>query len=94
MFLNDLEDFMTTERHSGISIDVAFDQFEIFIQIIVLLYADDTIILTDNAEEFQACVNSFNTYCDAWKLRINRDKSKVIIFGARKTQLWILSRWL
>ena len=88
MFLNDLEDFMDTERLNGISIDVESDQFVFFIKIFVLLYADDTIILADNADEFQACLNSFNTYCEAWKLTINRDKSKVMIFGARKTSCY------
>ena len=29
-------------------------------------------------------LNSFNNYCKNWKLNINKDKSKVIIFGARK----------
>ena len=31
-------------------------------------------------------LNSFNNYWKNWKLNINKDKSKVIIFGARKTK--------
>ena len=34
---------------------------------------------TDNAADFQACLNSFYTYCNAWKLTINRDKIKIMI---------------
>ena len=71
---------MDTERLKGISIDVESDQFAFFIKIFILLYADATIILADNADKFQACLNSFNTYWEAWKLTINRDKSKVMIF--------------
>ena len=88
MFLNDLEDFRDTERLIGISVDVESDQFAFFIKIFDLLYADDTIILADNADEFQACQNIFNTYWEAWKLAIKRDKSKVMIFGARKTSCY------
>ena len=47
----------------------------------VILYADDTIILSDNAKEFQDVLNTFNEYCKKWKLKINICKTKIIIFG-------------
>ncbi len=49
----------------------------------MFLYADDTVIIADNAESFQKCLNDFNNYCDTWKLNINLSKTKVVIFGSR-----------
>ena len=54
------------------------DEFTIFLILFVILYADDTIIVSDNAKEFQ---DTFNEYCKQWKLKINISKTKIIIFG-------------
>ena len=54
-------------------------------RLIVLLYADDTVILANSAEDLQNSMNTFNTYCKTWKLSVNIAKTKVVIFGARKT---------
>lgn len=85
MFLNDLEDHMISDRTNGITIDCDNEDFSIYFSILILLYADDTVILADNAEAFQDCLNSFNDYCSDWKLTVNTSKTKVLIFGARKT---------
>ena len=49
----------------------------------MLLYADDTVILASDPDSFQKCLDDFNDYCNDWKLKINVNKSKVIIFGCR-----------
>ena len=46
----------------------------------IMLYADDTIILADTAESLQKGFDCMYSYCNLWKLRINVDKTKVIIF--------------
>jgi len=48
-----------------------------------LLYADDTIILSDDEKDFQRSLNAFDEYCTQWKLNANNNKTKIIIFGAR-----------
>ena len=55
-----------------------------------MLYADDTIIVSDNAESFQSCLDTFHTYYVDWKLTVNESKTKIIIFGARKTEKFSL----
>ena len=85
MFLNDLEDHMVADNLDGITLDFNTDDLFIYTQLYILLYADDTIILADSEISFQQSLNSFNTYCEEWKLTINKEKSKVMIFGARKT---------
>ena len=57
------------------------NEFTIFIILFVILYADDTIILSDGAKEFQDILNAFSEYCKRWKLKINLSKTKLIIFG-------------
>lgn len=55
------------------------------LRLIVLLYADDTVILANSEEDLQNSIDSFNNYCNIWKLKVNITKTKVVIFGARKT---------
>lgn len=55
-----------------------------FLKLIVLLYADDTVILANNDLDLQFSFDRFNAYCQTWKLKVNIDKTKIIIFGARK----------
>jgi len=55
-----------------------------YIHIRVLLFADDTVILSKSADEFQKCLNDFNQYCMEWKLKNNPNKTKVIVFGTNK----------
>lgn len=54
-----------------------------WLKLLVALYADDTLIVSDTPEYFQRSLNSFYNYCKEWKLSINMSKSKVVIFGAR-----------
>ena len=86
LFMNDLEDKLLIDNVDGIRVDLsADDQSMYFLKIFVLLYADDTVILADNAEAFQKSLDSFDIYCTEWKLKINQNKSKVIVFGAQNT---------
>jgi hypothetical protein len=46
----------------------------------VLLYADDTVILAESAEDLQLALNEFFIYCTQWKLNVNVEKTKIMIF--------------
>ena len=86
LFLNDLEDYLKLCQCKGITIN-AFD-FDIYIDIgltlFVMLYADDTALLTRNEEDLQNMLNAYNSYCKTWKLTVNVSKTKIIIFGGTK----------
>ena len=47
----------------------------------LLLYADDTVLLSENSVDLQNLLNVFVDYCDKWQLKINTDKTKVLIFS-------------
>ena len=52
------------------------------LKLFALLYADDTVIISDNKTDFQYSLNAFAYYCRKWKLKINEAKSNIIIFGS------------
>lgn len=51
-----------------------------------MLYVDDTIILAETPESLQNALNSFENYCTWWKLKVNLNKTKVLIFCKRKSR--------
>ena len=85
LFLNDLEDFMSSNDCNGIEFNIEDNQFETYLKLMALLYADDTVIFGLNAEDFQNNLNIFYEYSQQWKLNINYTKTKVMIFGTYNT---------
>ncbi|XP_063418062.1 uncharacterized protein LOC134700624 [Mytilus trossulus] len=53
-----------------------------------LLYADDIVLLSESKTGLQASLNTLSTYCSNWKLQVNVQKSKVLVFNSNgKTYL-------
>ncbi len=53
----------------------------------ILLYADDIVILAENEEQLQILLNFGNNWCKKWKMKVNRDKTKVIHFRKKKCKV-------
>ena len=53
------------------------------------IYADDIIIFANNADELQRGLDLLHEYCNTWKLVVNTDKSKIMIFrkGGRNSNI-------
>ena len=47
-------------------------------------YADDTLILTENARDLQCALDALKVYCDKWKLTVNAQKTKIVVFSRGK----------
>jgi hypothetical protein len=43
------------------------------------MYADDTALLAESASNLQNMLNLFHEYCHKWKLKVNIDKTKIMI---------------
>jgi hypothetical protein len=43
-----------------------------------LLYADDTVILSESAEGLQEAPSAFEEYCNIWKLTVNTKGFQVV----------------
>ena len=61
-----------------------YAQSDIFVKLFSLLYAVDTIILSETEADMQYALSIFEKYCHQWKLKVNLQKTKVIIFCKRK----------
>ncbi len=72
MYINDLEDEFYLKGLEGIDIGM--------IKIFLLLYADDIAILASTKEQLQEGLNTLQTYCQKWKLTVNTNKTKIMIF--------------
>ena len=85
IFLNDLESHLTFTGSSGIVFQCNFNA-TVWLKILVLLYADDTIIVADSPKDMQNSLNSLSQYCEQCELKVNHSKTKIIVFGARNVQ--------
>ena len=72
---------MTTNNSPTLDINNA--NLETLIKLIVLLYADDTVVFAKSEENLIQAMDIFANYCDRWKLQINYDKTKAMVFGER-----------
>ena len=92
IFLNDLERFLEDSGFRGLQHLHMFSnsryvrELGYMLKMFILLYADDTILLADSPEELQKGLDSMNDYCSKWKLNMNKDKTKVMIFSRGKSK--------
>jgi len=75
MFIDDLELSLQTSTDSGLQFDD--------IRLILMLYADDMVLLGETAEHLQHSLDNLKLYCDKWGLEVNVDKSKLMVFRKR-----------
>lgn len=82
LYVNDLESYLL-ERNCE-PVVISGQQTTVMLKLLLLLYADDTVILADTPEALQKALNSLSEYCNDWKLQINSSKTKVIVFSKRR----------
>ena len=76
MYLNDLPHKFTKSNSSPIQLNGNL--------IGSLFYADDLVILSESVAGLQKSLNKLSKYCKTWKLNININKTKVMVFNSRK----------
>jgi hypothetical protein len=88
LFLNDLEEFLIANGCTflDLKLDLPGEQLSKYVQLLALLYADDTILLSDTAKGLQTALSALCKYCETWKLQVNPAKSKVMIFYSRNNR--------
>ena len=64
--------------------EVSFEVLDIYLKIFLLLYADDTVLMSENVNGMQTMLNIFSEYCNTWKLQVNIAKTNVVIFSKSK----------
>ena len=83
LYLNDLETFLLSGGVETLDLELRTNELNMYLKLLLLLYADDTVIISNNKENFQKCLNEFYDYCQMWKLNINFSKTEIIIFNSR-----------
>ena len=67
----------------GIPLENIRDKLEselhVYYKLFVILYADDTVILSESKDGLQKALDIVESYCEIWKLQGNVNKTKVII---------------
>ena len=82
LYLNDLESFLKYNHVINLKLnDNIFDQF---LKIQILLYAVDTVLLSDNADGLQYSLNCLALLCEHWKLQVNTSKTEIVFFSKGK----------
>ena len=83
LYLNDLEEFLLSNNVKDLSClsEKVEREFNIYLQLFVLLYADDTILLSESPDDLQYLLDIFSTYCKEWHFKVNSKKTKVVLFG-------------
>ena len=72
MYLNDIEEEFYLNGYKGIDIGS--------IKLFLLLYADDMTIFSETEVGLQQGLKILETYCNRWKLTVNKDKTKIMFF--------------
>ena len=73
LYLNDLQTCLATENIKGIeSVTKTLEKdINVYLKLFVLLYADDTVLLAETADDLQHQLYCFELYCETWKLKVN-----------------------
>ena len=50
----------------------------------IWLYADNIILLSENENHLQQMLDTMNTWCFKWKIKLNTDKSKIVHFRPKR----------
>jgi hypothetical protein len=85
LFINDFCDVFKDayDGLSGITEELR-SKFDVFLSLYVLLYADDTLIMTENEGDLQVALNLAYQYCNKWNITVNPPKSKIVVFSRGK----------
>ena len=78
-----LENFMTDKNITGLSSlsDEIETELNNYINLYIILYADDTVLLSESKTDLQNQLDALYEYCNLWKLKVNIDKSKIMVFS-------------
>ena len=50
------------------------------LKLYLLLYADDIVIFSNTSDDLQKGLDVLSDYCQRWKLSVNTEKTKIMVF--------------
>ena len=79
IFINDLA-IEIKEKHKGVKLNENLN-------VPILLYADDIILLATSANELKNMIKTVYNWCIKWRLKVNSTKTKIMHFRGKKKPL-------
>jgi hypothetical protein len=76
LYLNDIEEYMLQNNCTYLHIDDDAYVCE-RLKVMLLLYADDSVVIADSETSLQHSLNILQKYCELWKLKVNVKKLKL-----------------
>ena len=83
LYLNDLESFLLSGGVETLNLEIATNELNLYLELLLLLYADETVIFSNNKENFKKGLNEFYKYCQMWKLNVNFSKTEIIVLYSK-----------
>ena len=68
LFINDIEEFLI--KYGCDPIAIPDSDLNTFLKLLIILYADDTVLFANSKQNLQKCLNGLEQYCDKWDLLI------------------------
>ena len=81
---NGLNQSLMSRSVNGLSVDVDTPEIHHYLKLLILLYADDIVLLGASAKDLQHSLSIFEDFCKEWHLTVNVLKTKVLIFSNSK----------
>ena len=81
-FINNMESFFVNTDLNVLHLDD--NVYDNLIKVLLMLYADDTAIFSNDAQCLQKGLDCLHLYCNIWKLSVNVEKTKIVLFGKSK----------
>jgi hypothetical protein len=53
-------------------------------KLFIILYADANVLMAESASNLQTLLDKFHLYCDIWKMNVNVDKTKIVVFSKER----------
>ena len=92
LYVNDLSNFLQDANCKGTSIPTNTDDgLLVYFKLLLLMYADDTVLFASNKRELQKSLDAYARYCTNWKLDINVSKTKIVCFGRKRNSKFNIS---
>lgn len=84
-YVNDIQTALLSQNCKFVDFDDDF--VNCYVKLFVLMYADDSVIMSDNEEEMKRVLIVLSNYWNEWKLVVNCSKTKVVVFNSSKSNL-------
>ena len=86
MYVNDLNSFLMSKGLNGATSELNSEDIYIYLKIMILLYADDTVLFSDSESDMKHSLEMFDLYCKTWQLTVNVEKTKIVVFSSGRNK--------